>query len=925
MNFFKKSNFTKQCIGAYSVIFALLCLTVYSSFIIFGKSFIWSIGTSDGLTQHLPSLTYIGVWGREIIRNFLKGDFTVPVWNFSIGYGGDAITTFHYYGLGDPLSLLSILVPVKYTEYLYDFLIILRLYLSGLCFIFYCKKMKQDLRISVLGALIYIFCGYSLCAGIRHPFFLTPMIYFPLVLIGCEKIFKKENPLLFISSVALCTLSNFYFAYMLIILTVIYVTIRFIYMNHQNFKKEMFSLLFKFFGFGAIGLMISAILLLPIFIVFMGNSRSDVSNSVPILYNLNYYENLFCGFSGYQHIGYWNFSGYTPLSLIAVFFIFIKKSQYKPLKTAFIVSLVLQIFPIFAHILNGLAYVSNRYIWAVAFLVAFIAVYTLKDIINSSRQEKIKLLIISCVYTLIFFVLRHGKNISTVAQLIFLFAILLVLIGAEFLFNRNVLKLSYITLAIITVFSICANGIFCNSPNFSNYIADFHDANMALNDSENTISNKFKNQIKFTETSFSRYETNTTERNRGLLNNTASLSYYFSFSNDKTIPFLLDMQVPIVMNFCYDNLDRRIFLETLTSTKHYITNNNKFVPYNFEYIKKKNLKNTTFRLYENPSALPLGYTYNGYISKENFEKLSVTEKQEVLMQNVLLETLPSGFTESNYTLTSKEFPLEISYDKNIKKTKNGIYVKKDKSLMRLEFKGIGNCETYLSIKNLHGKYLDEYELQKAIPNEYKEEQSKYTQRLNMYNHLFKNDETVLNIEVNAKNTSSLIRLRTPEYSFYSGVHDFTTNLGYSKQAQNSCTLTFPKKGFYSWDDIKIICQPMDNYQSYTENLSRDVLENLNIEDNRVSGKISLQEDKILCLSIPYSDGWKCYVNGKETELLQANIWSMAIPLSAGEYDIRLEYSTPGLKLGAILTAIGILLTIGITIYYIKRKKYEQIN
>ena len=59
-------------------------------------------------------------------------------------------------------------------------------------------------------------------------------------------------------------------------------------------KKEMFSLLLKFFGFGAVGLMISAILLLPIFIVFMGSSRTDVSNSVPIIYNLNYYENLFC-------------------------------------------------------------------------------------------------------------------------------------------------------------------------------------------------------------------------------------------------------------------------------------------------------------------------------------------------------------------------------------------------------------------------------------------------------------------------------------------------------------------------------------------------------------------------------------------------------------------------------------------------------
>ena len=70
---------------------------------------------------------YYGKYLRGIIKNiFIYHQFSIPLWDFSIGYGGDILTTLHYYVLGDPLTLLSIFVPMKYTEYLYIFLILLR-------------------------------------------------------------------------------------------------------------------------------------------------------------------------------------------------------------------------------------------------------------------------------------------------------------------------------------------------------------------------------------------------------------------------------------------------------------------------------------------------------------------------------------------------------------------------------------------------------------------------------------------------------------------------------------------------------------------------------------------------------------------------------------------------------------------------------
>lgn len=85
----------------------------------------------------------------------------IPMCDSSIGLGGDVITTLSYYVLGDPLALLSVFVLRKYTEYLYDFLIIIRLYLSGLVFCAFCKHHGYEESDIFLGCLIYMFSFWS--------------------------------------------------------------------------------------------------------------------------------------------------------------------------------------------------------------------------------------------------------------------------------------------------------------------------------------------------------------------------------------------------------------------------------------------------------------------------------------------------------------------------------------------------------------------------------------------------------------------------------------------------------------------------------------------------------------------------------------------------------------------------------------------
>lgn len=180
----KKMISKKQYFLAYTAVFALLCIMVYGYFWNAGKSFVWCVSEGDGLVQHYTALCYYATYLRDIIRALLfEHKLIIPEWSFSIGYGSPIITTLHYYVIGDPFNLFSILVPTRYMPYFYSFMIIFRMYCAGLAFSLYgshmIKEKKECDYFPVLaGAIIYVFCLYGISSGIRHPYFINPMVFF---------------------------------------------------------------------------------------------------------------------------------------------------------------------------------------------------------------------------------------------------------------------------------------------------------------------------------------------------------------------------------------------------------------------------------------------------------------------------------------------------------------------------------------------------------------------------------------------------------------------------------------------------------------------------------------------------------------------------------------------------------------------------
>ena len=194
----------------FSILWFLIAGASFALFIANDKTFIWNI---DGWEQHYKALAYYGNYLREIGKNIVKDhQLVIPQYDFNISEGADILHVLNYYVMGDPLALSSAFVPEKYTHILYSVLNVLRMYFAGISFCVMSFGLGKRNRYSIFaGAITYSFCMWALCNAARHPYFLNPMIYMPLIILGIEKALRKERPYLLVIIMSVTAISNFYF------------------------------------------------------------------------------------------------------------------------------------------------------------------------------------------------------------------------------------------------------------------------------------------------------------------------------------------------------------------------------------------------------------------------------------------------------------------------------------------------------------------------------------------------------------------------------------------------------------------------------------------------------------------------------------------------------------------------------------------
>ena len=85
--------------------------------------------------------------------------------------------------------------------------------------------------------------------------------------------------------------------------------------------------------------------------------------------------------------------------------------------------------------------------------------------------------------------------------------------------------------------------------------------------------------------------------------------------------------------------------------------------------------------------------------------------------------------------------------------------------------------------------------------------------------------------------------------------------------------------------------------------------------------VKAQKNQKLYLSVPFDDGWKIYLNGKEVSPGLVGECMYSFSLYEGSNNIKMVYKCKGLVLGTIVSIISIILII--LMWFIQRRKIKE--
>ncbi len=124
---------------------------------------------------------------------------------------------------------------------------------------------------------------------------------------------------------------------------------------------------------------------------------------------------------------------------------------------------------------------------------------------------------------------------------------------------------------------------------------------------------------------------------------------------------------------------------------------------------------------------------------------------------------------------------------------------------------------------------------------------------------------------------------------------------------------------YTREDIPNLTSEV--YLADCEKRAANTCDSFVFDSDSFTATITLEKEDLVFFSVPYEEGWSVKVNGKEREVIRANVGFMAVKADAGENTIAFSYETPGLKAGAAVTAVsGVTLMLWCILPYVIKKR-----
>lgn len=878
----------------YSFVFVIIFILCFGMYLfVYKKAFFRSY---DGFDQHYISFMYLGHWGRSIVKNlFQNHQFSIPLWNQAIGYGADIPTSLAAY-LWDPFNWISFFIPAKYAESGYAAMIILKFYACGIAYSVFALHRKHPQWAVLCGAVIYTFSAVNY-VGFYQSFFINPLIIFPLLIMGADRLFEEKKSGLYVAMLAISLASYFYFAYMMCILIFLYCIVKICFApKAQKNVKNIVSVILRFLLYSVIAAGISAVSLVPSLIVMLQAGRLNLPHYLPLFFNKSYYAGIVTGWTTYFNmLGRDCNIGWGVIAFVCAVVLFLYKGNWQ-IKTEFILMTAGLCIPFVGHIMNGMSYTTNRWVWAYDLVVALIVTMMVPKLKELSWFQLTVLLIASVLYIVVCrgYFQASDERFNTAAILI------LLITGLCFIFPRiSARQFQNITTFLSCVCVVCM-AFFTYSKDYGNAFDNNINAGTAYDTVVKSGGLPLLSKIDNSDdTRFDSYGIDKV-RNSTWLYGVSGINFYISVYNNNIDLFHSAMALNTGATcYSYSGLDRRSELEALMGVNHYFVNSSNICkPVGYTQLEaEEDVNGAWLQSYKPENDNSLFYKFDKKVSYDEFNELNPIEKQEVLMQACVVDSKEADTSVSQLDIQASPVHYSITSGDGVTIDGDVISVANDGGQVELRFPDLNTAELYL--------YFDTISYENGEATGYSLSAQGYK------------DEDEIN------NLSAAFSGYTWFSHLYGGKSNWLLNFGEMTQETNRIVITFENAGTYTIRDIQIYTRPLDQIQKNIENLQR-VAQNIQYTGNRYECDVDMDNSGTLFTSIPYSTGWTAYDNAEKIAVNKTDVAFMSFELAKGNHHIELIYRTPGLYAGVAVSIFSLIIYKGMDIYKAFRLKRNNL-
>lgn len=777
------------------------------------------------------------------------------LYSFNMSMGLPIYRNFFNY-LSSPFNILLIFFNDKTIITGYSFIIMLRVSFTACTFHYYLEnKFKRKDNLFIFISLLYAFSNYFV-SYYWNIMWMDGMLFIPLIVLGIENIVNDNKYLLYIISLSLMIISNYFIGYMCSIYSAIYFILYFIYKldfkslkNKKYIKNTLKKVLMFTISSLTVGLLVS-FFALPLLKDISTISATNDTWPTSQYYSFSYIEYIINHLSCIPTTTFKtditnapNIScGIVSLSLL-ILFIFNKKIKIKT-KIIYILILLSISLAFFIpqldfiyhalHVPNDLPY---RYSFLYSFTLMIICTYSILNI------KDIKPYIIIVTYTLIviFLFLLKLFNIEVITNKILL--INFVLITIYFILyliyyydHKNVKYVKYGLILISSIeilFNINYNWILSDNEN------EFY---IYYDNIENTIKELNSNNDNFyrIEKTF-----NTT------LNDTSWYNYYgittFSSMEYESMAILqhnLGLSGNKINSYEY-TLNTPIY--SLLFNIQYILGYN----YDTDYYKEID-SNDLYSTYEFNYKTNLFYTSN-----KDIKDINIEYDNPIVNQNNLIKSM-SGI--------DKVFSLTERVNKKTIDTIDGI------PLIEYTFKN----------NNTNNYFYNRYNADFFIINDT----------------LYYKNEDILDYIDNKYYSSIELQEEDVLINFKNDSDTFKILIG----------MTYPY-------DIEVYHINKDNFNKAYEVITKDKINIEKFNESYIKVNTNIKEDKVIFTSIPYDNNLKVYIDGNLIDTYKIDSL-LAFDISKGKHNIVIKYQNNLMIVGTIISSITLL---SLILIHTKRK------